>query len=277
MAAWLKLKILCRTNLRDSLISFSRRISPALATFQWRRLVRSKCVRPDHYGWLADVWGQAAGLTKCEGCIAMRCRARCSFSSHNLKVDLGIWQNPSKGWWFVKKFVGKLQLQSQWLSGTFRHYAHTHAEACNATSLSCRNINSNSECCFDFMCRNVWAQAIRWKKIGNPSSEIFWLPLPGCHWLTQHALFCRRWYWKTKGLPHFQLESWASCFNAETGINKYNWIRIYVLLNLVTKCAWFSTNLAWFQHVLFSVARTCNLKPGQGQRQVAWWGEGTKT
>ena len=167
------------------------------------------------------------------------------------------------------------------VSGTFRHYAHTHthAEARNATSLSCRNINSNSECCFDFMCRNVWAQAIRWQKIGDPCEEIFWLPLPGCHWLTQHALFCRRWYWKTEGLPHSQLESWASCFNAETHIYKQiycNWIRIYVLLNLVTKCAWFSTNLAWFQHVLFSVARTCNLKPGQGQRQVAWWQEGKK-
>ena len=97
----------------------------------------------------------------------------------------------------------------------------------NVTSLSCRSTNSNSECCFDFICRNVWAQASRWVKIGREWEDIFWLPLPGCHSLTLHALFCRWWYWKTKGLPHFQLKSWASCFNAET-----NTEFTYVLLNL---------------------------------------------
>ena len=81
-----------------------------------------------------------------------------------------------------------------------RHIArtHTHAEPCN--------------CYFDFTCRNVWAQAIWWKRIGKPEENIFRLPLPGCHWLTLHALFCRRFYWKTKGLPHFQLEGWARYF-----------------------------------------------------------------
>ena len=81
-----------------------------------------------------------------------------------------------------------------------RHIArtHTHAESRN--------------CYFDFTCRNVWAQAMWWKRMGKPEENIFWLPLPGCHWLTLHALFFCCFYWKTKGLPHFQLESWARYF-----------------------------------------------------------------
>ena len=78
------------------------------------------------------------------------------------------------------------------------HCTHTHAESRN--------------CYFDFTCHNDWAQAMWWKRIGEPEQNIFWSPLPGCHWLTLHALFCRWFYWKTKGLPHFQLEGWARYF-----------------------------------------------------------------
>ena len=167
------------------------------------------CLRPDHYVWLAVVSGQAAGLTewsKCKGCsfrITMR-RARMGY------VGLGVhFAHISKSMdlYDKTKCIQRLVArQGIWMETSTaipvveRHIArtHTHAEPCN--------------CCFDFTCRNAWAQAMWWKRMGKPEENIFWSPLPGCHWLTLHALFCRWFYWKTKGLPHFQLESWARYF-----------------------------------------------------------------
>ena len=81
--------------------------------------------------------------------------------------------NAYKGWWLVKELLGNFNCNpSRWAA----HCTHTHAESRN--------------CYFDFTCRNVWAQAIWWKRIGKPEQKfcsglpilyllvaLAWLPL----------------------------------------------------------------------------------------------------